>query len=193
MAGKTYTKADDGVMSVVRYVLTHHHQHLVDLELRVGVILVESDGDEPAIKCHGSAAAAKIARVPLKRRLFMPFDVLIEVDQSVWGALSKDQQRALFDHELTHVVPKRNRGGLIDLDVDGRPKLVLKPDDWVLTGFRDVVEHWGSAALEAQAIASVLASPRSDGAQGLFDFLVPRAAQPQTARGCTRGAHAGVA
>ncbi len=189
MAGKTYTKAGEDVMSIVRDVMDKHHSHLVALELRVGVILVESEDDEPAIQVHGSPAAAKISRVPLKRRLFMPLDVVIEVDQSVWDELSDPQQQALFDHELSHVVVKKKRNDLIDFDADERPKLMLVPDDWVLSGFRDVVERWGADALEAQAISNLLAATRKDSAQALFDFMLPRGRRAGPPKGSKRQPH----
>lgn len=76
--------------------------------------------------------------------------VLIDADR--WSELSESSRRALIDHELEHVVVRKGDDGAILTDDDLRPKLRLKPDDWVLTGFRCIVDRHGDSALEAMAL-----------------------------------------
>lgn len=83
----------------------------------------------------------------------MDHDAQIELDGPVWKTLSQPCKKALLDHELTHLVVKRDRKTeKIKLDDLNRPVLATRPDDWSSTGFLDVVARHGQASLEYQAI-----------------------------------------
>lgn len=155
---KMFHKADDSVMEIVREMIEEHHPDLASVDIRVGVVMVypalNKDGEPTghAVSLSGAACAAKIRKVPAKDRVHTPFDVRIEIDADRWSDLPKASRRALIDHELEHVVVRKDDAGTPITDDDLRPKLRLKPDDWVLTGFQCVVDRHGDSALEAMAL-----------------------------------------
>lgn len=153
---KTVTKADSEVMEVMIDMLTQHHRDLLEVEVKIGVVMV-SNPDGPAVTHAGAAALAKVRKLNERDRLLTGYDAIIEVDALEYGELSPSRRSALFDHELTHLeIARGTRSGHVKYNADGRPKLQMRPDDWTLTGFADVVERHGTEANEACAIHSLV-------------------------------------
>src|SRR5262249_5260095 len=96
----------------------------------------------------------QVKPVPLKDRLTKGYDAELLIDEDKWKDLSKDQQAALLDHELTHlrlVMTEDEETGKEKVQEDdiGRPKLRTVKGDWnVGGGFAAVVARHGENAIE---------------------------------------------
>lgn len=140
--------------ALVKAIETWHHW-MRDIELRVGLVAVRNE-DGPALTHHGHPCLAKVRRLGERDRLLTRLDAVIEIDAEAFDDLGDGQQLALIDHELTHLELVSDRAGTPKLARDGRPKLRLRPDDYFLTGFFDVVARHGNEACERLGLARVL-------------------------------------
>ena len=150
-----YQRAQQSVLDMVYEVMRSYHPDLDTNDVKVAVTMVSKfdadDNEFHALKHHGAEANATIKCVSAKRRVHVDHDLEMDIDGLFWRTATAAQQRALIDHELTHVIvvkdekgqPKRN-----DLD---HIRLRLRPDEWTLTGFACVIERHGLAATEASA------------------------------------------
>jgi len=158
---KRYDKADDDTLTLVREVMEQHHQELVRAGVRVQCLMVsEADKtglalDVQALTRQGHPVAGQIRRCHARDRRIHEADAILELDDYAWHPLSTEQARALIDHELTHLEVVVDQDGVTAKHPDGRPKLSLRHDDFMLTGFYDVVERHGTAALEYQSVERV--------------------------------------
>jgi hypothetical protein len=171
-----YRKADPDTAEMLGRVMKECHKLLVEATVRVGVLLASTEIDQEGrpksapVKSHGVPCVAKTRLINRKQRLQgVPFEAVIEIDEHRWELMTEEAQEAVIDHELTHLELKRDPDTNLPLsDDDGRPKLKLLPDDWVLTGFADVVRRRGRWAIEAQAIKDL---HDHYGAQLLFPWM----------------------
>ena len=154
----TFDQAPAHVHDMAREVLMQYHPELNfsrDPENPAWVklcILFASNGaeeDEPAVKCHGYPAQAVISIIPLKQRVDKRADAEIVIDEKNWNDLTEPQQRALLDHEISHLEIKL-KDGFIETDDIGRPKLKLKLHDFDFGGFRSVAKRHGEDAPEVR-------------------------------------------
>lgn len=154
---KVFIKADGDTEAMLGECMRKYHQDLADNEVRVLVLMVRpainKDGDvtSPSVSFAGAAAAAKCSLVNARDRAVMPYDARIEIDEDQWDDLTSPQQMALLDHELTHLEITRDSDGKVAQTDDLRPKLSLRNDDWIITGFKEVVDRHGDDALECQS------------------------------------------
>jgi hypothetical protein len=152
-------RADSETMDLMVRVMRECHKELVEAKVRVGILFASVELDQNGrpmgipVRCHGTPAAAKVKLISRRKRLEgIPFEAIIEIDEHRWDLLTEEGQEALLDHELTHLQLKRDKDSNLPIaDDDGRPKLKMRPDDWSLTGFADVVRRRGHMALEAQS------------------------------------------
>lgn len=158
---KIYEKADADVMAILDDVMQEYHPELASLDLAIGVTMVTPNINEkgeptgPAITLHGAPAAACIKLVKIKDRIHNGLDAAIDIDKERWENYSDGERRALLDHELTHLVIVRDGDGVMKTHDDMRPKLAMRPDDFTLTGFHEVIERHGTDAIEFQSIKTV--------------------------------------
>ncbi|GEM_PF-1812853 len=170
--GKIYEKADAEVMSLLHDVIAEYHPELASLDLEIGVTMVTPNVNNKgvvvgsAIMLHGAPAAACIRLVTLKERIHNGLDAAIDIDKERWDGYGEANRRALLDHELTHLVIVRDGDGVMKTHDDMRPKLAMRPDDFTLTGFHEVIERHGKDAIEFQSIKTVT----SRWEQQLFDW-----------------------
>lgn len=158
MAKLSYIKDPPDVISTLNRALTSYHRELVDAGVKVCVLKAYRFGPDEealhAVKWHGSAAAAVARKYDLKRRLQTGYDCEILVDGATWDGTGDAGRLALIDHELTHFVVLKDDNGP-KMDDIGRPRLKLRPDDFLITGFVEVVERHGEYAGEAQSVKKV--------------------------------------
>jgi hypothetical protein len=146
--GKYYER-DADVEAVVAHTLEQYHQRLHTLGLKLSVLVVRSDDDEPgpALKHQGYGALAVIRVLNLKLRTLGLGDAEIVVDGYQWDELSRGRRVAVIDHELTHLEPIE-RGGVVQRDDLMRPKLRLRLHDYQVGGFLEVAKRHPSHAIE---------------------------------------------
>jgi hypothetical protein len=149
---KQYTKADESVAELIEAALNSWHPELTQIGLRVGGIMVTNDGDGPALSKGGWPAVAVVRILNARERLHTPFDVTISFDADKWEDMDEPKRLAVIDHELTHVRPKLDKHNRVKLDHDGRPKQGIRPHDFELVGFGEVIQRHRQAALESQGI-----------------------------------------
>lgn len=155
--GKWYEKANATISKQVASLIEKYHPELVEAKVRVDVLLVHapaSDDEDkpkpPALMHHGYPAAAVVRKTSLKERTKGHGDAEIVLDGDKWPDYSTEEQDAILDHELEHLVVKRDDEGAIKADDRGRPMLKLKPHNWELGGFEVIIKRHGDAALEKQ-------------------------------------------
>ena len=154
---KVMTKAGTDVIGLLSTVVERYHPELAQLDVRIAItmVYVDTDGEVP-ITSGGNRAAAKISRVPKRRRVHWPWDLELQIDAIHWGELDAPKQVALLDHELTHVVVRKSGPtAAVVMDSDGRPKLGLRPDDFALTGFWSCVERHGPQSGEVMSMLNL--------------------------------------
>ena len=155
---KTYELPTRETLNLLEEVKKKYHKGLIDYDVQLGVIIVHAAVDEKtgerkghAIKGHaGAPAAAQVKIVPLKDRLIKKFDVELLIDGDGWDDLTRQEQVALLDHELTHIMVT---GEIDDLK---RPVVKMRDEDFIVWGFLDVVRRHGAAALEAQSVKRLI-------------------------------------
>jgi hypothetical protein len=158
-----FEKAPQDVVELLNSVIQEHHRELNDAGVNVGVLMQtkfegkdEDQEEVPSLKCHGAYANAVVRVVSRKNRTYRNEDAEITIDAVIWKTLSIPHKTALLDHELTHLVVKRDqKTEKFKLDDLNRPCLGMIPDDFTLTGFLDVVRRHGDAALEYQSVTRV--------------------------------------
>jgi hypothetical protein len=150
-----YDHADETVHEMAREILERHHPELrlPDKSFVRLCILIAADPDKPdesAVKCHGYPAQAVVSVIPYKQRVDKRADAEIIIDQRNWENLTEPQQRAVLDHEITHLefVIEDN---IVKTDDQGRPKLRLRLHDYTVEGFRTIARRYGDDAPEVIA------------------------------------------
>lgn len=174
---KRYGKPAGVTVALLNSAITSYHAELEEVKVRVGILMVaavvdpEEGGEHeppPALTDKGSAIAARIRLTNPKERVYVPFDAMIEIDEGRWKELEEPSRRALLDHELTHLAVCRDKDNFPLTTSDVRPKLAMRPDDWKLTGFGEVVKRHGAASLESMALQKLYEVH----GQGLFPFMI---------------------
>lgn len=154
-----YERATHEVMDVIRRVIRDHYPMLRLLvpELQIVVLMVRADPGKSALKKHGWPALGIISIVSEKDRAAGGPDVLLQLDGDFWDTAGDEQRAALVDHELYHLEmtakaeyddfsqPVRF---VSDVDGLGRPVVKIRPHDFEVGGFKDIVERWGLFAPE---------------------------------------------
>lgn len=161
----TYQTADQSVTSLVKAVLNQFHRELVEVKLTVNVLMATPEKDEhgepvrPALKHHGWPAAAIVKINSLQDRVEGKDDVTIRIDADWWEAHNDAERRALLDHEMAHVIVKRDKDEQVVADDVGRPKLKMRPHDYEITSFHDVAKRHGTNSCEVQGAMVFAKSP----------------------------------
>lgn len=147
-----YMKADGDFLALLGEVTAKYHPELVEVGVTLDSLLVftDSESGRPPLLLHGVPCAATIKLVGVKDRVLGKADLLLTVDGTAWDGWRPEEQVALLDHELTHVLVVRDQDGKVRLDKAGRPRLKLRRHDLEIGGFLEVCERHGKAALEAQ-------------------------------------------
>ncbi|MBI5683596.1 MAG: hypothetical protein HZC54_00815 [Verrucomicrobia bacterium] len=141
---KTYEKADGKTLELLAAVVKARHP---DLEaVRFDVLKVFTDSDGPALTLGGYTALACVRILPLKQRTAGRGDAEILVDGEVFDAATEARRKAILDHELTHLAPKRDKQDRPMLDALKRPRLVMRLHDWHFGWFNSVASGQGSVA-----------------------------------------------
>ncbi len=173
---------NDDVHQILAAVIEDEYPFLLlmqpPLDLRVVFAIPDKEGD-PAVRLHGYAVTAKIAKVPYDQRVRGAGDAVMTIDQAEWADMEDEDRSGEISHQLARLeftdatltdklfLPKR--------DMAERPVIAIRKYDWSIAGFRRVVDRHGEHAPEMKALAMLNASMR----QGKFDF-VGEPAEPTT-------------
>lgn len=154
--GIIYDQARREVHDMAHEILNTHHPELKLADgsaVRLCILMANNDGEdaEPAVKLHGYPCAAVISIISYKQRVDKRADAEIIIDEKAWNDLTEPQQRALLDHEITHLQFQVDDIGMVKTDDQGRPKLKMRLHDFDFGGFRTIARRYGADALEVQA------------------------------------------
>jgi hypothetical protein len=154
---RSFEQAGSSVIEVMAKVMFDHRSDLMAIGVKVSIVFTtKTDADgvvEPGIMVRGIPAAAKIQITSVVDRARGMADAKILVDRSVWDELDDEERAALIDHELTHLEIREPTAEGDTLDGAGRPRLKIRPHDWEVAGFADVVKRHGRKALDFQQVA----------------------------------------
>jgi hypothetical protein len=152
----TYEPADKQTAGLIAQVRKEHHPDLEGAGVTVSALFAQKfdkDGDElPALKKAGYPVAAMIQVTSLADRARGLRDAKLTICHYAWERLPEASRLALIDHELTHLQIVFDKDGALDHDDLGRPKLKTRPHDYELTGFVEVAQRHGEAAVEVRAL-----------------------------------------
>jgi hypothetical protein len=152
-----YEKAPEYVVALAREVMGQYHQRLIDAEVRIDFLFGRASLDEngnttgPALRIGGHRVDGYCRIISLRDRVKGNGDAEIAVDGDDWGDWDEDYQRALLDHELTHIELVVKNGVLLRDDAH-RPKLRCRSHDWEFGFFDEVARRHGPASYELRAL-----------------------------------------
>jgi hypothetical protein len=157
----TFKRAPKALEQMLARVLKQYYGELHDLTrettnpLTFDLLMVHadlgSDGEPvgPPLKHHGRTAGAVIKAVPKADRALGRADVEIRFDGDYWEKITKEEQEALVDHELHHLVLVR-QDGLAKRDDLGRYRFKMRDHDYEFGWFVEVAQRHGLASGEVQ-------------------------------------------
>jgi hypothetical protein len=155
-----FRKGNDHECELLSEVLEKHHPELHDAELIVDVLVAFATKNEqgeprgPALSHGGYPAIATVRINSLKQRVLGGGDALVTLDGDRWGGFSPLQQRAILDHELTHLELVEGEEGGVEGDDIGRPRLRLRKHDHQFGWFDAVVRRHGANSVEWSQFAA---------------------------------------
>lgn len=150
-----YDTPDNSVTDLLDKVKEQYHPELIEAQVTTEVLFAYDDKGGFPVKFGGYPALAVVKINNLKNRAKGFADIEIIVDGEAYKSLTEPQRIAVWDHELYHVVVKRDKEGNIKTDDLNRPKLSVKKHDYQLGWFREIAERHGSNSPEVYQ-ASIL-------------------------------------
>lgn len=161
----TFERAPKAIEAMVQHALEKYHPELhkegVTIDCMIARGIDKDEMDCHALKRGGYAIDAKTQVTSLVDRARGIADAKLTIDSFDWNRMSDKRKAALIDHELEHldlvaIKPTKKNGFEEGWKRDdlGRPKLRIRPHDWELTGFKDVVERHGENSHEAAQFAA---------------------------------------
>lgn len=133
------------------------HKPLVDAGVKIDFIFARAakEGEMP-IRLAGGTQAYGTCRInSLKNRVLGRGDAEIMLDGDWWDDAPADVQRAVLDHEITHLAVKlkNNRAELDDI---GRPRLGMRPHDVQFGWFTQVAQRHGMNSIECRQARTIM-------------------------------------
>lgn len=143
-------------------ILAQYEDHAATLQAKVKIDFLfahptmDGEGKEtgPALTKNGVKALGLCKVVPSDMRVNGNGDVIIKIDADWWNNATVKQRTALLDHELTHI-SVIVKGGVIQTDDVGRPKLRLRKHDYEFGWFKSVAARHGNNSIEREQAAEI--------------------------------------
>jgi hypothetical protein len=145
----TFEKCPKSVNQMAKEILERFESHkpLINAAVTTDFVFAYAEKDEKtgepkgdALKLHGVKALAICRKMGLKDRVMGRADTEISIDGDWWPTASDEEQRALLDHELHHILVKVDKRGLVRDDI-GRPIIHLRPHDVQIGWFKIIAER----------------------------------------------------
>lgn len=135
-----YDIPDESTVQLIKSTLEKYHPELVEAGVTVEALMAFNDTGYP-VKANGYPALACIRIVPLKSRIKGMADAEITIDKGAYDALNEPQREALLDHELNHLIVKRDKEQNIKVDDLDRPCLKMRKHDYQMGWFKVIAER----------------------------------------------------
>ena len=161
----TYERAGKRVQDLANEILCEYETHkpLLDARVRIDIVFARAEEDADgnpktdALKRQGQKALGVVRKLPAKQRILGRGDAEILLDYHWWHReWEPDEQKALLDHELHHVMVQTNSNGTVKMDWANRPKLALRHHDFQFGWFKEIARRHGKASQEVKQAASIL-------------------------------------
>src|SRR6266576_2416964 len=155
----TFKQCGVNVRAMASSLLKEFESHAPTLaaEVTLDLVFAFPDYDEAtgepindALKKNGVKALGVTRIVNLKDRAKGLGDAEICLDGHWWETADENEQRALLDHELHHIVPTKKTDDL------GRPKLKLRKHDAEFGWFAIIAQRHGIASQERKQAAKMV-------------------------------------
>jgi hypothetical protein len=159
--GKSYhpvRKDDDDlegpfIWDTVLRLIRDHHKHFAAEGVTLQILQARAyEGAPPML-----VPAIFEAKVPIAstvsvtstiNRILGTADAYITLDAFAWSRMSDQNKRACLDHQLCALDIVLGSEGEVQTDCAGRPKLTIRPPDFRVSGFKDVVARHGNDSIE---------------------------------------------
>lgn len=160
----TFTK-DDGSIGEMLAELQQRYEcytEQIEARIKIDIVLAHADRDEDgealndALRHHGVKALGIARSIGKKDRAMGRGDAEIALDGDWWETHPIEEQMALLDHELYHIVPKRDRDGNFKKDDMRRPLIKLRPHDEEFGLFRVIAARHGADSQEQQICKAMI-------------------------------------
>jgi len=155
-----YDLPDQDMLAKLKEISTSYHAELLEANANIGIIVCRREGKDGESMEAFAPALARVRVTSRKARLHTEHDAIIEICHFRWNNASSATQRALLDHELTHLELRMYKDEL-SLDDLGRPKLRLRKDEIELTAFTEVIARHGADAVEWRGISDAYAKAQA--------------------------------
>lgn len=144
---KTYEVAPLDVNHRAATLIEHHYPEIKEAGVTFDFLFASNENGDAIT--HGGYPAIGLCRIiSLKDRAAGRSDAEITLDAKAWEDMTELQRNALLDHELNHVVVKRDKQNAIAFDDLSRPKLKSRKHDYQFGWFTDIAKRHGEASPE---------------------------------------------
>jgi len=151
-----FRQADKQAFTLVESLIEDHYEELRDAEVKIGILFAyPTSGAGPCLKNAGHAVAAKVRVVSHKDRVAGLEDAQILVDGNAWEGWSEERRAAVLDGRLCALEVLKDDEGVVLEDDCSRPRLKVKPHDFVLEGFAEIAERYGEESLEVSTARAI--------------------------------------
>lgn len=159
----TYQQCDETVLELAKVILKQYETHAPILAAKVKIDFLfafaprDNDGFPvgDALRLHGNKARGICKIIALKQRALGNGDAEITIDGDWWNDATEDQQAALLDHELHHLVVKLRHGTPMRDDL-GRPLLKMRRHDVDFGWFALIAERHGEHSGEREQARQIM-------------------------------------
>lgn len=163
---KTYDTAPPEVKTRAENLIERNHHDLWKVEARIDYLYATNDTGD-AVSHRGYPALAVVRIVNLKDRTKGMGDAEITIDAAKYRWMTPEQQDALLDHELHHLIVLRDDDGLAKIDDLGRPRFRMRKHDFDFGWFTEIAERHGMNSPEVTQAKLMWDNAN----QSLFPFL----------------------
>lgn len=147
---KTFDPAPQSVHSRLSAIIARFHPDLKASGARIDLLYVYADEGQTPLSCHGYPALAVVRIIGDKDRVAGRGDAEIVIAKESYEDMSDAEKDALLDHELYHLVVKKDRHGIIQVDDHRRPKMKMRKHDHQFGWFNEIAKRHGDASAEVQ-------------------------------------------
>jgi hypothetical protein len=137
-----YDTVPQVVTDLINQIIEETYPDLKEGQVTVDAMFAFNDKGHP-VKAGGYPALAMIKITPLKNRVKKMSDAEITIDAEAYDSMSEPQRKALLDHELCHLIVRRDKEGTIIRDDADRPKLKMRRHDYQMGWFKEIAVRHG--------------------------------------------------
>jgi Putative phage metallopeptidase len=158
----TFSRCSDTIDKLAYDLCCKFHEPLIAAKVKIDYVFAYGDTDakgrtmNDALTKNGRKALGICRKIPLKDRALGRGDAEISLDADHWKLCSESEQAALLDHELQHIAVQTDKGGYVQRDDLGRPKIRLRQHDVEVGWFNVVAQRHGAASVERIQAKSIM-------------------------------------